>query len=279
MKTLIDQQPWLYEPSLTPMPWKTTSKNTTILRKSPHDGRRKLRIGILSDDGIVKPHPPILRGITSLTEKLQSHPDISLVNFPPYRHDEAWRIASSLYFGDGAHEEIAAIEASGEPWRPLSTFIIKENPNVKALTLPETWKLTTERDAYKAAYTRHWNSISTNIPGPESSDFVEVLENVEDEREKMVDVILCPVGPGVAPVLDTARYWNYTSQWNLLDYPALVFPTGLACDPMLDKVEEGYRPRNEKDEENYKKCELTTKLRSARLNERTWLTFLALLPR
>lgn len=40
----------------------------------------------------------------------------------------------------------------------------------------------------------------------------------------MVDVILCPVGPGAAPPVDNAKYWGYTSQWNLLDYPSLVFP-------------------------------------------------------
>jgi amidase len=39
-----------------------------------------------------------------------------------------------------------------------------------------------------------------------------------------IDVILCPAGPGVAPPLDCAKYWGYTSLWNLLDWPALVFP-------------------------------------------------------
>lgn len=53
----------------------------------------------------------------------------------------------------------------------------------------------------------------------------------------------------------TAKYWNYTSQWNLLDYPSLVFPTGLKCLPEEDGMEEGYQPRNEKDKYNYDLCE------------------------
>ena len=69
----------------------------------------------------------------------------------------------------------------------------------------------------------------------------------------MVDVILCPVGPGPAPPLDCARYWGYTSQWNLLDYPALVFPV-TKIDPEVD-VKEEYSPKNEKDKYNYELCE------------------------
>lgn len=76
-----------------------------------------------------------------------------------------------------------------------------------------------------------------------------------------VDVVLCPVGPGVAPPLNCARYWGYTAQWNLCDYPALVFPTGLSVVPDVDAVEggangyeSGYQPRNKGDEYNYKLC-------------------------
>ncbi|EME50048.1 hypothetical protein DOTSEDRAFT_59191 [Dothistroma septosporum NZE10] len=246
MKALIDQQPWLYDPILTPMPWKDTAVDT-LLRKGT-DGHRKLRIGIMADDGIVRPHPPILRGLATLTAQLKAHPDIDLVDFPAYNHSEAWRIISTLYFSDGGQEEASAIDASGEPWRPLSTFILKDNPNVKALTLPEMWKATVQRDTYKEEYTRHWNSINTGLPGPMSK--TSVVVGAEGVQDKMVDVILCPIGPGCAPLLDTARYWNYTSQWNLLDYPAIAFPTGLACRPG-DEVEKDYRPRNEQDKYNY----------------------------
>ena len=208
MKTLLDQKPWLIEPSLVPMPWKMNSQ----LRKDSN-GKKKLRVGVLSDDGVVKPHPPILRGINSIVAKLKDCPDIEVTDFPPYKHDEAWRIIASLYFGDGASEEKEALATSGEPWRPMSEFIIKENPYVKALTVPEVWDLTIQRETYKAAYTRHWNSIGTGILGPDdgqTSTFPDVLS--VDAEDKMVDVILCPAGPGCAPPLDCARYWAYDHQ-------------------------------------------------------------------
>jgi hypothetical protein len=78
-----------------------------------------------------------------------------------------------------------------------------------------------------------------------------------DDDVGMVDVVLCPVGPGCAPPLDCARYWGYTSQWNLLDYPAAVFPTGLKCGPE-DVVDRGYVPRNEQDRYNHELCKLSS---------------------
>lgn len=134
---------------------------------------------------------------------------------------------------------------------PMSDFIIKENPHVKALTLPEAWKLTVEREAYKAAYARHWNSVGTGIAGPESGS--NAVAGADTLQDSMIDVVLCPVGPGVAPLLNTARYWNYTSQWNLLDYPSLVFPTGLVCGPE-DEADLCYKPRNELDAYNHSLC-------------------------
>jgi len=135
----------------------------------------------------------------------------------------------------------------------MSDFIITDNPNVKALSLAEVWKLTSEREAYKAEYARHWNSAGTDLPGPSSGDTLGVT--AASKEDSIVDVLLCPVGPGCAPPLDCARYWGYTAQWNLLDYPALVFPTGLQCGPE-DAKEENYEPRNEYDNYNYGLCEL-----------------------
>ncbi|KAK4545429.1 hypothetical protein LTR36_002779 [Oleoguttula mirabilis] len=253
MKAIIDQQPWLYEPSLVPLPWKDSTK-ATLLRTGPN-GRRKLRIGVLADDGVVKPHPPILRGIATLVAALaQNNPaDIEIVEFPPYKHAEAWRILSALYFADGAAEEKAAIAASGEPVRPLTEWIL-EATGARELSVAELWKATEARDGYKAAYGRHWNSVNTALPGPLDSDEEGVDVGAvqrEEVLDGMVDVILTPTGPGCAPPLGCAKYWGYTSQWNLLDYPCLIFPTGLCAGAEEDGVEEGYTPRNERDRFNY----------------------------
>ncbi len=66
----------------------------------------------------------------------------------------------------------------------------------------------------------------------------------------IVDAILCPVGPGAAPPLGNSKYWPYTSQWNLLEYPAAVFPVTFV-DQGLDLKDESYLPRNARDRFNH----------------------------
>lgn len=228
MKALIDQKPWLVEPSLLPFPWSYPPKESYLIKP---DGTKKLKIGILWSDGVVKPHPPIVRALKELKAKLESTPEVEFVDWKPYKHDLAWDIISSMYFCDGAKQDREAIASSGEPWLPLSDFIIKEQPGVKEHTISEVWDLTLQREKYRAEYAKLWNDTGKDgYP---------------------VDVILCPVGPGAAPPLNHARYWGYTSQWNLLDYPAMVFPVS-QVDQEQDKAEEEYTPLNKQDEWNYK---------------------------
>jgi amidase len=232
MKTLIDTKPWLQEAALLPFPWRDA-----ISHLSKSNGK-KLKVGVLWDDGVVKPHPPVIRAISEVVSKLKESPNIEVVDWKPYKHDEAWEIIASLYFCDGGREETEAIDRAGEPWRPLSKFIIKDNPFVKPMSVDEVWKMTMRREEYRNAYAQVWMETATGV-GPDGS------------REGMVDVILCPVGPGAAPPLNQARYWGYTAQWNILDYPALIFPV-TKVDPKVDKADTSYTPKNEKDEFNHK---------------------------
>ncbi|KAL8697489.1 MAG: hypothetical protein Q9201_007104 [Fulgogasparrea decipioides] len=231
MKTVLSGKPWLTEPSCVPIPWRDQESYL------PTVSGRKLRVAVLWSDEIVKPHPPVTRALREIISKLQDTPDIEVTTWKPYKHDEAWEIIASLYFADGGKEETDAIAASGEPWRPLSKFIIQENPYVKHMSIEDVWYWTGRREQYRSMYAKIWNETAMTS-GPNG------------EPEEMVDVILAPVGPGAALPIDQTKYWGYASQWNLLDYPALVFPVS-KVDPDIDKVDEGYHPMNEKDAFNY----------------------------
>ena len=65
-----------------------------------------------------------------------------------------------------------------------------------------------------------------------------------DGRE--VDVILCPASFGAATPHEQSRYWGYTAHWNLLDYPAAVFPV-TTVDPLKDPKDASYTPKNKQD--------------------------------
>ncbi|KAH7048395.1 amidase signature domain-containing protein [Macrophomina phaseolina] len=237
-KTIIDAKPWLKQVDLIPMRWRYDEE---WLPKDT-EGKKKLKVGVMWDDGVVKPHPPVLRALKEVVDKLRVASGVEVVEWKPYKHDLAWEIIASLYFSDGGREEAAAIEASGEPWRPLSKFIIKENPHVpkEPYSVTDIWRLTRLREQYRTEYAEQWNATATGEDG-----------------DGMVDVILCPVGPGAAPPVDNAKYWGYTSQWNLLDYPSLVFPV-TQVDPAIDVKDESYKPRNDQDDFNHKLYEPET---------------------
>jgi amidase len=145
-------------------------------------------------------------------------------------------LQANLYFCDGGAEDFAVMSEAGEPERPLTTHILR-NEHVQAHTISSMWRAVQKRDAYRTAYAHLWNSTAAST-GPRG------------ELEGAVDAILCPVGPGAAPKLDTSKWWGYTSQWNLLDYPAIVFPVD-RVDPAQHYEAEKYAPRNEKDQYNW----------------------------
>jgi amidase len=235
MQTIINAKPWLTEPALIPLPWSY----------QPISPTQKLKIGVMWHDGVVTPHPPITRALKRVVERLKKLPNVEVVDFEPYLHAESWAILSSLYFTDGGAADAATIAESGEPWRPLTTFIIKENPCVQKLSATKLYYWQEEREAYRKEYAKIWN------------DTGKQTEN--GELEGAIDVILCPVGPGVAPKHDTARYWGYTSQWNLLDYPALVFPVS-RVDKKRDVWPDGWEELSELDADNHLLCKTKFRL-------------------
>lgn len=97
----------------------------------------------------------------------------------------------------------------------------------REVRLTDIKQRTAERDAYRDFYARVWTDTAA-----------------DDGTE--VDVILCPPSFGAATPHEQSRYWGYTSQWNLLDYPGAVFPV-TTVDPSKDVKDTAYVPKNEKD--------------------------------
>ncbi|KAF2159620.1 hypothetical protein M409DRAFT_60689 [Zasmidium cellare ATCC 36951] len=219
MKVVLDGQPWKIDPSLETRFW------------SPMTISKPLKIGVMWSDGVVQPHPPVQRALQSVVECCK-RAGMKVVDWEPLDHGPAWDLYISLLYPDGGAAARHPIDASGEPMLPLIKWITVDQPESKERTIHEYWSIVARRETYRAKYAAHWNSTSA-----------------DDEQE--VDVILCPAGPGAAPLHDTAKYWPYTSHWNLLDYPAVIFPSGVCVDPAKDVKDESYQPLNEQDAYNH----------------------------
>ncbi|KAL8654945.1 MAG: hypothetical protein Q9210_001188 [Variospora velana] len=232
MKTVLTSRPWTLDPSLVPIPWRN---DTGQLQE---DGGSSLKIAVMWSDDIVTPHPSVRRALEMMVERLKMIHDVEVVNWKPYDHKRAWEIIASLYYVDGGEDTANLLAATQEPWRPLSRFIITDNPHVKDRTRADIQKLIETMEDYKLEYARKWNETGTT----RASD--------GQQPNNVVDVILCPAAPGPAPPLNCTKYWGYTSQWNLLDYPALVFPV-TTFDSIVDKWPKDYVPMNEDDRYNF----------------------------
>ncbi|RCK59078.1 hypothetical protein Cantr_07061 [Candida viswanathii] len=208
MKTIIGAEPWSIDPTLASIEWKEEPK-------------KKYRVGILLSDGIVTPTPPVKRALDIVKEKLKG--EIELVPFEPYHHEKSAEILGKLYFEDGGRDLKSTLQ-TGEPLLEQTSWAIQ---GVKDLDMHEQWKWNKEKQKYRKEYLKHWNTYT-------------------DKDGNVLDAIISPFFPNVAPKHVTAKYWGYTSQWNCLDYPALVFPVTIV-DEKLDQPEKGYKPLNDMD--------------------------------
>ena len=73
-KALLSTQPWLNDPAVVPIPYRQDIYDAFLARGSanPASGGKPLKLGIVWNDGLVEPHPPIQRGLKILAEAVKN---------------------------------------------------------------------------------------------------------------------------------------------------------------------------------------------------------------
>ncbi|KIM79793.1 hypothetical protein PILCRDRAFT_822967 [Piloderma croceum F 1598] len=200
-RVMLDAQPWLVEPPLLEMPW-----NKAVARG--HGLPEKLSIAILWDDGVVTPDPPITLALKQYRDALivAGH---DVIDWQPLNHKEGWDLIVKLYLLDGGAEYHETMQKSGEPAVQQTAWILNHARGRGEYTVAEIFRLNLEREAFRAKALMHWN-----------------VTQQRTSTGRPVDAILCPIAPTLAPPHDTTSWWGYSSHWNVLDLPAVVFPVG-----------------------------------------------------
>ncbi|KAI0363623.1 amidase [Pilatotrama ljubarskyi] len=261
-RVMLQHEPWLAEPPLLEMPWKQAVADGASLPE-------KLTVAILWDDGVVTPHPPILDALKRVKGALLAAGH-DVITWEPVGHQEAWDLILKLYFLDGGEEYRQMLEH--DPPVPQTDWILSQVPNGgKPYTVAESFKINLEREAFRAKVLAHWNAAKART-----------------STGRHVDAVLSPVAATLAPRHDTTRWWGYTSYWNLMDYPAVVFPVGRfrARDYQPQKLPDGAvhggdpRSENERvvraqwDPKTYDNIPVSLQLVGRRLNEERLLGML-----
>ena len=92
MKAILDTKPWANDLSLHQYPWRIPAPESLLANMTTP----KLTIGVIWDDEIVRPSPPVNRALRQVVEKLKMVPGVNVALWKPFQHDVAMEILVSL---------------------------------------------------------------------------------------------------------------------------------------------------------------------------------------
>ncbi|ODM19747.1 hypothetical protein SI65_04733 [Aspergillus cristatus] len=218
MQSLLDSNPWDVDPGCIPVPWR---KDVAAFPD------RKLRIGIVYDDGVVRPQPPIARLLRETAARLKQAGH-EVIEWDTSLHIQATNLWTKGVLADGGQHCKRFCDLVGEP---LIEGMLVGTPN-EQLSNPERELLEEEKWSFQTTFLNHWQASN-------------------------IDALLMPVLPwvGYPPKawVTSSQWLGYTAIWNLLNYAAVTVPVGKA-DVELDQPGEewvGHVPRNGSDEFNH----------------------------
>ncbi|KAI0075922.1 general amidase [Panus rudis PR-1116 ss-1] len=241
-KAIIDAKPWNKDPLAVRKEW---SEREYALQG--HAGGVGLCFGVMWDNGVVRPHPPLVRAMREVKEALEAAGH-RVIDWEPHRHLELYKNGESIFAADGGHDYRTECEKSGEPL--LQTMSPNDNPHeydldepfAKTLVGPnpehksayELWQLHKEKRILRKSYLDHWEAtVSRTGTG------------------RPVDAIISPVAPYTAVPHGCNSDAFYTTLFNILDYAAAVFPVTFV-DKEVDVVVPPHEFRNHEDKAVYK---------------------------
>ncbi|KAL4947815.1 Acetamidase [Aspergillus filifer] len=222
-RSVLGEEPWKHDSKVIPMPWRETETET--IKSKIQNG--ELNIAYYDFDGNVHPHPPILRGIKTVTSSLSSaghkiHP------WTPYKHDYGHALINKIYAADASADVTHDISASGEPVVPNIKDLL--GSTTTPATMTELWATQLEKWNYQNEYLSKIREFEADVLGG-----------------KELDAIIAPITPTAAVLHDQFRYYGYASVINLLDFTSVVVPVGFA-DKGVDKRVDGFKGVSELDD-------------------------------
>ncbi|KAJ5530727.1 hypothetical protein N7527_004120 [Penicillium freii] len=217
MEVLPEAKPWEVDQHVAPVAWR---------RELASPGAKRLRIGFLVDDGVVKVQPPIARAIREVIEALKEAGH-DVFEWDASSHSYAYELWAKAIFSDGGEGCRRQIEKTGEP---LVEGMLVGKPE-DTLTTSQTHQLNADKYNFESAYLDRW--ISSDL-----------------------DALIMPntswVGYKPWTWVKSSAYVGYTSIWNLLGYAAMAVPvtTASRTKDVPDEEWLAHVPRNDGDKFN-----------------------------
>lgn len=140
-RIVIESQPWLRDAKCHPIPW------------NPVELPQRLRIGVMWDDTLVQPTPPVTRALRHTVDKLlRAGHDV--VEWRITDMLQSLQLISKFFVADGAVAIRKELDRTGEPWRPE----MKSYEDAQPMTVYDMWNLQLERSAFQNENLDSWNA-------------------------------------------------------------------------------------------------------------------------
>lgn len=236
-KACLSSRMWLEDPNVCPLPWQEDAYQEVQ--------SRPLRIGLILDDSVVRPHPPVVQAVRRAVALFEAAGH-EVIKWDTSEHLKCIEVMDQFYRADGGEDIRKDITVAGEPMLPYVQALVDSS---KPISVYDYWQLNKRKIQLQEAYNDKWNATGART---------QVGHNCPT---KPVDVILSPVMPHVALPHRKYRWVGYTKIWNFLDYTAMSIPfkTGgnnvrvedESYEPGSEDIDySNYVPRNLHDEYN-----------------------------
>ncbi|KAF9888995.1 hypothetical protein FE257_008165 [Aspergillus nanangensis] len=222
---VLECSPWMADPKVICLPWQHEMEKVVQKKKMT----KRLTFGVLRQDGVVRPHPPIARAINQTVLALEAA-GYEVIEFSPPPHSEAFQILWNTFAADGGIDIHRTLEQSGEP--PVAQLAVSYGAHLGHLpvgSVNDLWATQQQRYDYQVRYLEYWNSTAKNT-----------------RTCLPVDAIIAPVAPTASYKPCEGMYFGYTGVYNVLDFSTVAVPV-TQVDAAIDGPVEGYTPVSDLD--------------------------------
>ncbi|GAA6012111.1 hypothetical protein JCM11491_001754 [Sporobolomyces phaffii] len=223
VKAVLAGQPWRYDPNASHVPWRESQYEL-----EEHNGGKQLCFGIMWSDGLVKPSPPILRGLKMMKAKLEAQGH-KVIDYTPPNAEEGRQITTALFDADGGRDIAEAVALSGEP--NLNGIL---SANAQELSTFEYWRLCLRRKVFITKQLASWEETATRTG-----------------TGRPIDAMIAPTAPYTSFEHDAQQYIGYTGAFNLTDQSVGIVPVTKVT--MEDVKEEPHDFQCDFDKINYER--------------------------
>jgi len=233
VRSILDSSPWMDDPKTLNMPWRVHEEDA-VRTKAQRTG---LTLGVMKYDGLVMPHPPVLRAIDECVASLKAQGH-EVIEWKPPSHSKAFDILFKTFLADGGTDIHSVLSLVGEvPVPQLEVSYGKTLGSVPVSTLNEIWALQKRKDEYQTRYLQYWNSTA----GLSRSG-------------SPVDAVILPACPSASFKPGESMYFGYTGVANVPDHSTAVVPV-TCVDAFIDVPNEKYSPSGDIDQKIWADCE------------------------